>query len=372
MSLWLNQLTTDLNLNLIYKFFILFPFITFFTSYDSLPYIVPFMVIVALSNFKFTQEHFIISLLIFIAFLCLISSVSDSRILNFLHYVFFGITFLGLRKIKLEINPREILIAQIIYLIFAIIQVYDLSSLSSFFVPNIRGVHHFGRGVTSLTPEPSFYGTVMLCHLILLANLHTENLTKKIAICLTIFQIVFLSMSTLSILFLAVWLISRFQFKLKTILFAVFISLSVIYVFDTVDENNYRFTKLINSSKNIENILYDESVKKRFSRLIGSVYSPIYNFPTFGSFGNFNQVLNEINVISQDLVFIDDNDRISGGFTPLLHHFGIFSLVFIIYFFYKVSLSKKENKTLFFLIALSPIIIFNPLFVYILSTYFEE
>ena len=78
----------------------------------------------------------------------------------------------------------------------------------------------------------------------------------------------------------------------------------------------------------------DESALNRLMRLLTPFYSSYIFFPGFAMFDNYTYKPMQLsNYLGFSSFLADDNNRITGGILPLLHHFGIYGLIFIIYFF---------------------------------------
>ena len=115
----------------------------------------------------------------------------------------------------------------------------------------------------------------------------------------------------------------------------------------------------------LEMFAKDESALNRLMRLLTPFYSSYIFFPGFAMFDNYTYASMQLsNYLGFSSFLADDNNRITGGILPLLHHFGIYGLIFIIYFFYFSYISPKKGKLFLLLCSLTPLIIFNPLFVY--------
>ena len=201
----------------VFIFFIFFPYLTpVDTPWSLQPYSFFFSLIVILI-FKSNKinKHIIYLLIvsissILIAFFTL-SRIDNSirSIANYVSFPFIIWASILIKPTSIEIK-KFIKIASFIYFIIGFLQYTILPDFLSFLVPH-QGtsdeLFSSGRGVSSLTPEPSYFGFMMLLFLFF-GIFYNDKFLKFI--------------SLISILFLA---------KSITVIFCLFITLYIIYSF---------------------------------------------------------------------------------------------------------------------------------------------
>tara|TARA_S200000501_G_scaffold344561_1_gene356407 strand:- start:7402 stop:8511 length:1110 start_codon:yes stop_codon:yes gene_type:complete len=360
-------------MRLFIKLLIAFPFITIIDlGVDTSPLLVFIIIVLFIFQFekylriKYHLFLFTVSLFFF-SFLSFSLSNTDHSFTNFLQYLFFIITLIFFNKNKIEFSNKEIFSIMIIYFLFGIIQLFIDGTAGSSLVPSLRSsVLQLGRGVASLNSEPSFYGITMLLFIFILQNKKRDRF-RDISIFLAIFQIIFLSRSTLGILILIVSYFFLIGPK-KLIKYSPIILLLLILPFVYFLSDDSRVFSLISKVTDfgvLEMFAKDESALNRLMRLLTPFYSSYIFFPGFAMFDHYTYTSMQLsNYLGFSSFLSDDNNRITGGILPLFHHFGVYGLIFIIYFFYFSHRSSKKGKLFLFLCSLTPLIIFNPLFVY--------
>lgn len=229
-------------------FFILVPYFTVLqTPFSLQPYAVVFSLVLFWKDiwaFKYNTMNILpLSSLIFsIALFPTGDSLNSLRsIFNYISYLLIFIVTISIMNKKVYIIDTVVKFCLILYIIFAVLQISFFPLIASCCVSNISSQLDLiasGRGVSSLTPEPTFFGFILvmfLCYFI--ENKHYTY----VSICLI--GLFLLSQSTLAILCLGLaYLIEKasFLYRIKNVL-ALASLVSVVIVFFSNFELNNRF-----------------------------------------------------------------------------------------------------------------------------------
>ncbi len=145
--------------------------------------------------------------------------------LGYMSLFFIPVVVFSIIKKSPELFIKILKISTFVYFFVAIIQrVFD-----KFFLSNLltRMSTSEERGVTSLTPEPTFYGTTLLFLLLIFYSLELKKgLIYQFFI---VFQIVFLAQSSMAVLYLLVFFFSILFFRLKILNRIFLIGLIVLF-----------------------------------------------------------------------------------------------------------------------------------------------
>jgi hypothetical protein len=158
-------------------------------------------------------------------FLLLVSDNFFDSIRSLLGYA--SVLFIPFAFYDILIRNKNVLffslkVSTLIYFSVGLIQFFFDKVFFSFLLNRITTTAN--RGVTSLTPEPTFYGLVCLFLILIFLNLEIKN--KSIYVLILVFQILFLAQSSMVILFLFIFLSYYFlsRIKVKNFLFLLFFS----------------------------------------------------------------------------------------------------------------------------------------------------
>jgi hypothetical protein len=217
-------------------FFVFFPYITLIDTPWSLQPYALFCSILFLITVKHRKTHLNIYILLFVAISSiLIAFIKLSDLINSVrsvaNYISMPIIVWALYKINLSSIHviKFVKLTAIIYFIVGILQLSILPGFLSFLVPHQAGAEFIsssGRGVSSLTPEPSYFGFIMLLYFFI--GIITK---ERLLIIISLFSIIFLSQSFSVISVLVVVIFLFFTLKsLKTFFISIFLSLIVIAI----------------------------------------------------------------------------------------------------------------------------------------------
>ena len=363
------------NINTKYLFFLFFLFFPFLSILrfptDSQPNALIFSVIILLTTkkiFKFNYLFFNLFSIFFISFIILLlSKLNFTNFLNFSIYLSILIipyaVFFTLKEINgLPYNFFKFTVY--IWGIIGIVQNFFYKNFLTFLIMRSNGARIDGRGVGSLAPEPTYYGTICLFFLIIyLLNFQSK---KKYSLLLFIlFQIFFLSKSStiIFILLVSVFIylfIYLFKFKLNTFFtFLLFALLFIVQfqIFDFYWEKTrfYNIVKVIIDNPKI--ILKDESISERINHTYFPILSFIENMGLPHLFGTFNNFIyskitsGEHEILLNKDINIDHYQKIMNAYGSILFDLGIFS-IFLFYTIFKLFKNILTNNLVFFIFLL--------------------
>lgn len=203
-----------------------FPYVNFGINlfhFDTQPYVVIFGTLYLVFKTKhriffngYVKKYFLLMLLmiIILAFLFVFDLITARYFLLYLFFILLNLIFFVVFSEELNLDYLEFYVkmATVVYLVVAIIQTVINKQAFAFLLFDLRT--NAVRGVTSLAPEPTFYATVCLFLILIFLLLKYKN--YKIYIAILLFEIIFLSKSTMIILFLITVPVIIFVFKMPT------------------------------------------------------------------------------------------------------------------------------------------------------------
>jgi hypothetical protein len=162
-------------------------------------------------------------------------------------------------------------LTSVIYVGVGVIQMLIFPSIASCCVGNIADhteLLESGRGVASLTPEPTFYGFFCLAFIIVFKTMNYKKYLYA-----NLFGLVFLSFSSLAILCFAIYLTINFfiQMSLRNRIYSILICGLITFVFlDFISQSDLRLMVILDNF--IENgfviASMDESISGRLYHLV--------------------------------------------------------------------------------------------------------
>jgi len=244
-----------------------------------------------------------------------------------------------------------------IWFIVAVVQKFLFSSFGSILLNRISS--DAIRGVTSLSPEPTFYGIVGIFYILVFYSIGYDKFKKYIFIWL--FQILFLAQSSMAIVFLIIFYVYKiiFSFRLTYLLsLSIFFVLGLI-IFLSIDINSYVHIRAVSLlidflDKGFMIFQLDQSLNDRLSAVFFSLKGFIDNYGLPHGMSSYSIYLME-ELPKQDFFYgVSMDNRIMSYYGTILFELGIFGLTIpivysiIIYKAYKKSL-KIVIHYLFFL-----------------------
>lgn len=259
---------------------------------------------------------------------------------------------------------KDLRLVLILYISAGLIQAITTPQIFDFLVNTRTSA---GRGVTSLTPEPSMFGLILI-----LVYFFQDILKEKISFrAATIFGIFFLSQSTLCAVIFLVYQIFKTLIKINVSNFVTSaLSFSAIMLLLFLGYA-LRFEGIFNqlfSDQGIMFVLQDASVNDRLRSLTFALIGTYENSFMPGFFHTFETESNILrNQFSSIFIYGFDSNKIMSGFGTGLYELGVFFLLFFWAFFASLGkkLSDKITYTLaFFLLGFSSISLATPLLAY--------
>jgi len=335
--------------------FLFFPYVGIIKSIDIQPFYVIVstiaLIFIHATRRKIKFNLLIVSLILYLPILTRILIDPDLDLTFFITYLFAFLTAITTYSIAFNaynfLSLRILFTFTLIYLLVGLIQVYFDRTFLNILISRTSNVDYIenlivsGRGVVSLTAEPSQFGkTIIVLNFIyiiaILRDLSPNSFDKILySLVFFIFFNFFLSGSAymlfFHVLFLALFLL---MFKRKVLIFlitVVFLFQSFVVFGGQEISSNLRLLDIVN---NIDNIPYLFS-QGAFGRLMnvpisikGFFVSSFYGLGNTSReyFGSF-YILNE----SFDFAFTSRN---LGGFIEFLLRFGLFSVLFYLFYFF--------------------------------------
>ena len=235
-------------------------------------------------------------ILIIVLFIPIIASIllfpfSDypfSAFRSFSGYVSIGVIPLVFHYLLKSNYDSTILIlkfATIAYMVVALVQTFIYIDFMSFVLNRLDGGG--GRGVNSLSTEPTFYG--LICLFLLLTISALEMTHKKTYIYLLLFQIIFLAQSSLTILLLLIIGFFYVLFRLgpKSIFLGSSICILLFYIVTMSEIDNRAVSLATRLIYNPEVLLLDGSINSRASNIYFSLKGFFDNYGVPGGFSAF-------------------------------------------------------------------------------------
>lgn len=238
--------------------------------------------------------------------------------------------------------------ASLIYCAIGLIQTFVNKEFMLFLLNTIRTSND--RGVTSLAVEPTFYGLICLFLILIFLALNIQY--KNRYICLLVFQIIFLSQSTMTILLLLMFCIYYFLFKLNlkfVFLGSLFLFLAYLLIIDIgMINQNIRFFAILRLV--LENpsqlIAIDQSINFRLADIYFSLKGFVDSYMIPNGFGAYQAFLSS--ELPQQKIFtggsgwVTSSNRISSYYGALLFELGFVGL--IIPFVYSFIIIKSYRN----------------------------
>lgn len=254
----------------------------------------------------------------------------------------------------------------LIYTFIALIQTFVSKYIFEFLV-HVRTTD--SRGVTSLAPEPTFYG--IICYLFLLVIILSDTFSKKEKIIyglLLVFQIILLAKSSMVILYL-IFLAMAFLFtsnliNIKNIVYMLGVfALSFFYVSHYNLLEGSRVFKIIELAKvaGVYAFGQDASMNERLSHIYISFYGFFDNITLPGLFSTFKNLTERKEDISNGFFWYGGTgNKIMSYWGTIIYEMGVFSILYISIVFRSVSRNKLFMLFSFLIPLLAAVPIANP------------
>lgn len=270
----------------------------------------------------------------FIALRSLIGYVSVGVIPLVFHY---------LLKSNYEITIAVLKFATIVYMLVALIQTFVDPEFMSFVLNRLVGGG--GRGVNSLSAEPTYYGLICLFLLLTISALEMTN--KNIFIYLLLFQIIFLSQSSLTILLLLIFGFFFVLFKIgpKTILLGSSICILMLYIITASDIDNRAIHLANQVMTNPEALLIDGSINARAGHIYFSLKGFFENYGIPNGLSAFPSYWTS-QISGHDIFFQESNsapNRIMAYYGAMLFELGVIGAFVPLVYSMMIFEAYKDN-----------------------------
>ena len=344
--------------SLLVLFFLYFPYITpvsFGTDIQPWGVLLAtvFSTILFLSGYKF--KKIFISLLIPIIFSLLLFPFQDnqfSSIRSIAGYFTIGLTPLVFHytlKNHYKITVKFLKLSVILYLVVGLVQTFFDANFMTFLLN--RSAAGGGRGVVSLSSEPTFYGLICLFLILTLSALETSN--KLIYIALLLFQIVFIAQSSMIVLFLFIFVLFYLLFKLevKFLLMTFAVGFLIISLISFVNIESRIVHLLIRVIWHPEGLLSDGSINSRLGAIYFSVKGFIDSYGIANGFSAFSDYW-ESEISKQDVFFQSAKTppvRIMSFYGGILFELGLAGLLIPVSYSIIIFKAYKNNIRNFFI-----------------------
>ena len=364
----------------------LFPYISFgLNTMDTQPWYIflsIFFVIFNLHNIRLNFND--VCLLIFFILIILVGIINfNSFDFYFIRAMssYFGFFILMIlfnfyfTKYKVPINL--IIITNYIYLIFSILQiVYGYESL--YYLMKLNSVGSIFRGQSSLTPEPTYFGLILLIYtwIYLIVTDYRPKFFILFTIILNLLFICFVAKSTLTILLLlvatGVFLLSILSFNRLIKFLFFFIMIFLFFFLVTKIFSNYlawsRYLSLLTKLSNFQQeegfilgivkiIEFDASINDRVLNIVFPYMGFIMNFGLPGGFYTYSEISIRLSELTSGYFWsgFGSNKILSflGTFIYELGFIGILILSFLYFQLSKVKISRRKYEILFLFLLLS-------------------
>jgi hypothetical protein len=364
----------------IYIFICFFPFLSILRlQTDSQPNALIFSIIILAFNFKFLYNNLpkiFLYLLLFLSIttiILMLSKINKDVLLSYIVYISLLLIPFTVYITLLRINGlKYIFYKYCVYIWFVVgfVQKYFLTSFLSFLTYRSAGSNFMGRGVASLSPEPTFYGTICLLLLVIyLINFSSKN--DYFIIILIGYQLVFLSISTTVLILLIgsffIFILTQLT-KLKVreygfILFFLLILIAQYYIFFDFWEKTRFYTIMNLILENPELILIDQSINERINHAFFPIMSLFDNYGLPHQFGTFPKYIEQkINTGKYDIFFkdvvIEHYTRIMNVYGSIFYDLGIIGLI-LPYSVYKLFKGISNTNYLKFAFIIFTLILFT-------------
>ena len=369
-----NPLSWSLNKSAgyLFIFFSLLPWVNFGLNYrDSQPWALLFGSIFLLTSFKntFYQKDIFIFLLPLIAMLVwllfsrnILDFVALRALLNYSTISICLFAFLIFFR-KYEFPMGLFIGINITYLVVGVIQLYIPDIVSSIVIS--RGLGDSGRGVTSLAPEPTFFGIFLffISFIFLVQSEFKPSYKISILIFLNIIAIILLSKSSTVLLFvlLSIPVILATRLRLITLILII-LSLTVmafILYYFLEDTRIMILYELLREQGIARLIFIDASVNDRVASIIYPIHGFYLNNFLPSGFHSFTETHSYVN--DYYLGFFNygsGSTSILSYLGAFLYELGFMGLFFLIWIFIRMqngTFSTFVDCILFFILLNSSI-----------------
>lgn len=363
--------------------FCFFPFLNILRlDIDSQPNALILSIFIILVNYKIIINRlpvklmYIIVVLLLATLLLIFSNFSFEVISSYLSYVSLVVVPLAvyialIRTNGLSFNFFKKII--LIWFLVAIIQKLIYPEFLSFLQFRSAGSGLMGRGVTSLAPEPTYYGSVITLFIVIYFFNNYNNRESKKWIYLLFFQIIILSISSTV---LAVFGISgilflfrkslNFKLNFKKIVYGFVLFILFLIAFPLLNDLfiETRFFKIVTILyETPELVLIDESINERLNHAIFPIINFYDNFLLPMGYNQFQDYIilkstNPSYAVFFENLNLDHYKKIMSGYGAVFFELGIIGL-FVPYYVFSISKKMLNKQHLLFLFIVLNMLLFT-------------
>jgi hypothetical protein len=335
-------------------------------------------------NFK--REYLLIALIPFSAFIVWLNY--STQVLDFIairamaSYFTFSLCLAGflIYFYNYEFPWKLLIFINFLYLFIACIQIFYPDLTSSFV--QVRGLGQAGRGVTSLTPEPTYFGIFLyLISFIFLAKSNFKPSSNlSILLLLNFLSIIFLSRSSTVVVFLIISIIffslTRFNYK-KIFIFIIcfFIILNIGLIL--LEDSRIFFLGSQFYELGLLNLIYlDESINDRVANVIYPIHGLYENNFLPGGFHSFKSMHAELNDYYSGFFYYGRGSTSIMSFVGVFfYELGFIGIIILGFIFFKIqdgTYSRFMDTLLLFIILNSSVPPSFPLVPFIIAIYLSK
>tara|TARA_A100001015_G_C15019746_1_gene727353 strand:+ start:486 stop:1733 length:1248 start_codon:yes stop_codon:yes gene_type:complete len=304
-----------------------------------------------------------------------------------LSYMGFAICFTGL---LFFLNDRKFpinmfLAINVVYLFVGILQTFFDPAIVSSIVASrdltFSSTPFLARGVTGLTPEPTFFGIFLYFVSFIYLIIYDYKPPRKVILILllNLISIILLTRSTMVLLFLIIsipFLIHRMNI--------IFISWGVLLTFLTVTITIFffpetRFVKLANilieNPQLLELVILDESINDRISHVLFPLQGAVLNDMLPVGFHKWPETFAYLTHYWNGIFWYGTGGSIMSFFGLYIYEFGFFGLIIMGYIFIKIqdgTYGRFMETSLLFILLNTSIPPSFPLIAFIFAIYFYK
>ena len=346
----------------------LFPWVSFgILDMDTQPYSLIFILLALVYRGKFLKlDIFINASLALIITGFIISIFRTENLINFQSFrhiygillFVFSLIFFNDYISRKGLPLRIIKNANVVYLLVSILELFTPSLIEGL-TPSRTEI---SRGLTSLTPEPSYFATFLFfCSFIYWIN-SNYKLKKDIYFHFVNFVfIVIVAKSSIGLLLILISFLSYqiFNIKISKLLIVILFSgLFVSYLPEIIDffVPNSRISNVVSQfyKIGINEIFYvDASFNQRLDHIVTSIHASLNNFLIPNGIDSFIVERNEIFPYYEGFFwYAEETNIIMSWIGSMIFHLGIFFLLALGLFFVKINSNRQPGDKVAFLIFL--------------------
>ena len=317
---------------------------------------------------KYSAKIFVVAVLGLIYATSITSSVDISIIRGFINYLSLPILYVAFYNyfIRYGVPIKLFVIINFLWIFFGFIELFFPEIMSLF--SKIRTSP--ARGVTSLSPEATFFGVYLFFSSLLFFELKNLVDNKKIIILLLInfLAVVFLAKSSTVVLFYIIFLFSFLIFKFFYVLLdlkifkksiknyivwlIMFLTIFILFKDVLLGTRIYALSELLFEKSIMELVIMDASINSRVESIYFSLVGFYKNHFLPGGFDTFIEMRRQIFDTSETKYFFNryESNKIMSWVGSILYELGIFGFMVIVLFFKAIHTNSRVS--IFYIITL--------------------